>query len=33
MTPLTWTYMLTAWGLVLALNVFCFAQIFRRKRR
>jgi hypothetical protein len=31
MTPLTWTYMLVAWSLVLALNIFCFARIFRSK--
>jgi hypothetical protein len=30
MTPLSWAYMLLAWGLIVALNVFCFYRLFTR---
>lgn len=30
MTVGSWIYMLTAWGLILALNVYCFSRIFRK---
>ncbi len=33
MTPGSWIYMLTVWGLIIALNIFCFARIFGKKRK
>jgi hypothetical protein len=31
MTLGSWIYMLVAWGLIIAVNVFCFYRIFGRK--
>ena len=33
MTPLSWGIMLTAWGVIIALNLFCFVSIIAKKRR
>ncbi len=29
----SWIYMLTVWVLIIALNVFCFYNIFRKKEK
>ena len=31
MTLGSWLYMLTVWGIIVALNVFCFSRIFAKK--
>jgi hypothetical protein len=31
MTPGSWIYMLTVWGLLIALNVYCFRKVFKKK--
>ena len=31
MTAWSWVYMLTVWGLLIALNAFCFIRMFRAK--
>jgi len=31
MTPLSWTFMLVVWAAIIALNVFCFGRIFRKR--
>ena len=31
MTPLSWVYMLLVWAAIIALNVFCFWNIFRKR--
>ncbi len=33
MTPLSWGIMLTAWGVIIAVNLFCVAAIIAKKRR
>ena len=30
MTPLSWLYMLSVWAIIIALNVFCFYNIFKK---
>lgn len=30
MTPVSWAYMVLVWGLIIALNVFCFYRLFAR---
>jgi hypothetical protein len=30
MTAGSWIYMLTAWTLILLLNLYCFSRIFRK---
>lgn len=32
MTTASWAYMLIVWGLIVALNVFCFYRLFTRGR-
>ncbi len=32
MTLGSWIYMAIVWGLIIALNVFCFVRIFRHKK-
>lgn len=32
MTPGAWLYMILVWSVIIALNIFCFARIFRKKR-
>lgn len=27
----SWIYMLTVWALIIALNIFCFYNIFRKQ--
>lgn len=31
MTPISWLYMLLVWGLIVAVNVFCFYRLFKKK--
>lgn len=31
MTLASWIYMLLVWGIIIGINVFCFARIFGRK--
>lgn len=31
MTPGAWILMATTWTIIIALNVFCFYRIFRKK--
>ncbi len=33
MTIFGWVFMIFSWGCILALVVFCFSRIFRRKER
>lgn len=30
MTPLSWLYMLLVWGIILAVNVYCFYRILKK---
>jgi hypothetical protein len=32
MTAGTWIYMLIVWAVIIALNIYCFARIFAKKR-
>lgn len=31
MTPVSWLWMAFCWGTILALNIFCFSRIFRKR--
>ncbi len=31
MTPVSWIWMLLCWSVITALNVYCFARIFRKR--
>lgn len=33
MTLFSWIYMLTIWGLLLALNAYCFYAVFRKREQ
>jgi hypothetical protein len=30
MTPGAWLYMLAVWGVIIAVNIFCFVKIFKK---
>ena len=31
MTPVSWLYMALVWAAIIALNIFCFYRIFKKK--
>ena len=31
MTPIGWVLLLVSWGLIIALNIFCFVKVFGQK--